>query len=163
SVFNADAVTITPGIGDSASSGSAAVNISGPVTYQITATGICGQETANLRIAFGPPVLTGISPSSGIPGSKVKFTFDNLTEPATVTGGVVTYPDGNSSVVYLDTDDDGNQSFAIPLAHGIGNAASGDYAGAVTIAAQLSNGTTTAALPFTVEPIVYAGDAVADF
>jgi peptidoglycan-associated lipoprotein len=64
---NAATVTITPGIGDVAITGSRPVNPTSSVTYTATATGPGGATTDVARVTVNVPPVSGTDPNAGRP------------------------------------------------------------------------------------------------
>jgi hypothetical protein len=160
SVFNADSVSIT-GLGAVAAAGTAAVDLAASATYELTATGVCGQTVQALNVAIGAPRLTGLTPVAAKPGQTVQLTVENLATPGAVTGAFLTFPNGTTAVAQVNLED-GVPVFTVPLPRDVGGV-TGDYTGAVSVAARLNDDTLTNTVNFTFLKSTYAGDAAADF
>lgn len=160
SVFNADSVSIT-GLGAVATSGTVPITLSSSTTYELTATGVCGQTVQPLNVAIGAPRLTALSPAAAKPGQTVQLTVENLATPGAVTGAFLTFPNGTTAVAQVNLED-GVPVFTVPLPRDVGGV-TGDYTGAVSVAARLNDDTLTNTVNFTFLKSTYAGDAPADF
>jgi hypothetical protein len=160
SVFYADSVTIS-GLGPVDPTGSATVDLKASNTYELKATGICGETIQTLEVAIGAPRLTAVTPASAKPGQTVKLTLANLAAADAVTGAQLTFPNGSTAVVQVVVED-GVPVFTVPLPRDAGGV-TGDYVGGVAIAARLNDDSLTNSVNFAFVKGVYAGDAAADF
>jgi hypothetical protein len=98
STQNADKVTITPGIGTVANSGSVTVTPNQTTTYTVTATGGGGSitDTCQVTVTVGPGALPRIIQFSAIPGtinsgqsSTLLWLVENATSVSITTLGTV--------------------------------------------------------------------------
>lgn len=159
-MFNADSVSIS-GLGPVATTGTAAVDLATSTTYELTATGVCGQSVQQLNVAIGAPRLTALIPAEAKPGQTVRMTVENLATNDAVTGAFLTFPNGTTAVAQVNVED-GVPVFTVPLPRDVGGV-SGDYTGAVSVSARLNDDTLTNTVNFTFLKSTYAGDAPADF
>ncbi|MGJ5817698.1 hypothetical protein [Paludibaculum fermentans] len=160
SVFNADTVSIS-GLGPVATTSTAAVDLTESATYELTATGVCGETVQQLNIAIGAPRLAALSPAEAKPGQTVTLTMENLAAPDAVTGALLTFPNGTTAVAQVNVEN-GVPVFTVPLPRDVGGV-TGDYTGGISVAARLNDDTLTNTVGFTFLKSTYAGDAAADF
>lgn len=79
-VSDADSVSITPGVGSVAASGSKAVAPTATTTYTLTATNACGTSTALVKVTVctGPPTINffTVDPTTIAPGDQAILTWN---------------------------------------------------------------------------------------
>lgn len=166
-VEGAERVDVAPGLENLPAKGSVEVSVAAATEFVMRATNACGREDARWAVALGTPVLRSAVRGSGTgglsegsPGQLMILQFENLTEVDRIDFLVMRAADGAEKPVSIRKAADGTVKAFVPYWFVEGGTR--PYrTGAMQVSAQLSDGTRTGALPYTISPLVYSGDAIA--
>lgn len=163
-VSGADLVLLSPLGGEVAATGSLTVSTGG--AFRLKASNSCGESEVQAFVGIGVPVLKSLqrdaapagAAGSGAPGQLLELRFDNLGSDNALDFLIARYANGAERVIpILYQREDGYVVSRIP--YSIDNKAGGQ----VQLRAQTITGQQTAALPFTITPLSFAGDPLAGF
>lgn len=156
-IGEAGTVTLAPGGSGLPAPGTLTLNVAGPTTVRLTATGPCGTATATTTIGFGSPGPPALSVSSASPGQLLTLTPSNLADASLVTGVSFTFP-GNIEVVspVKGVSTAGEIRVFVPYAPVA--RASRYLTGAATVSLRVQGLGKSAPAPFTVTPLSFTGD-----
>ncbi|MGJ5816588.1 hypothetical protein [Paludibaculum fermentans] len=168
-VEGAESISLTSGDKDLPAQGSQEIELTSSRELRLIALNACGEQSAALTVAVGPPMLTGagressVGPSSLSPGQLLAAKFDNLANPALVDVLVLTAPDGEKRAIQVyNSTADGTLYALAPYWLDV-NVDSGYRTGTFQLSARLADGTSTGSVPLTITALQYSGDPIAEF
>jgi hypothetical protein len=168
----ADSVDISAGASGQPSTGFITLPVTASTAINLVAHNSCGSTTAVVNIFVGPPQvksaanfsnppLSSTTAASGAPGQAIALQIGNIADLTTVSAILFKRTDGQIvGADVLDATSDGNVLVRIPFWPA--TAAPGYRTGNFTLSAVIG-GVTTGAIPFTIAPLAYSGDPIADF
>ena len=175
STTGADSVDIAGAGSGLRPTGSLNVQLAGAsTTFTLNAQNSCGSQASAVMVTLGPPamgtvqIISGNTPAaagtqilSGAPGQLISVQVNNVSDPSLVTNLLLTAPDGTlNPITPLGVGPAGDvQAYVLWVDE---NTVNGHKSGAMMLSA-VSNGMVSDTVPFTLLPLTYSGDPVADF
>ncbi|MCC6131617.1 MAG: hypothetical protein IT186_16995, partial [Acidobacteria bacterium] len=159
--FDSDTVTLDGASTPLPLSGETTARVAATRTLTLTAASACGNSSKSLTVAVGKPSVTASPSLSGSPGQLVTVQVANQPVPSNITSLLLTFPDG--AIYRTEAYPSGGASvrFVVPLLFD-GSSPQGYRLGSCELSFD-SQEITSNAVPFTITPLSFTGDPVAEF
>lgn len=140
--------------------GSATLTASATATFTLQASNACGSASSSARVVVGAQAAPVLHSASGSPGQLVAITPANLADVAFATSVTFTFPDARVFTADVaDVSATGDLLVLVPWV--AASVAPGYRTGPCVVTVETAEGSSPS-VPFTILPLAYAGNSVAD-